>query len=301
MKKLTLKQSFICVAVAAAAYLVADYSIDSMKPEQINGMSTSAKCYGACVQDMSAAQAQKGYKVTSDELSGTDVYVVEYHGPVSIQASEIFREKLDAIFAKAKKGDQLILDIESPGGTSIACETDFHFMKQAKQFGLKTYSVTDNLAASCGYYLASSVDYIYSSGGAMMGNIGSVFGENPNPLKIAAEKVMGRPLKCIGSTKTKMVFAGCAWDDKIITDYINKSAQTFYSDVLSMRSDKIKKSDYELVFSAMPFSAREALSLGLTDEIKDKRSVYRDLYQKGANIKKVVIKYKKSLIEKALN
>jgi ClpP class serine protease len=296
LKPLSIKQSF---GLLFFALICAGIGYGGIKL-----LEKDAECTGICSQSITEQYNAIGHNkfelvnTTSFTINGQKIdltkraFVVKYHGPVTFQASELFQLKLLALSAKVGKGDLVILNVESPGGVASACTSDHKYVQDFKATTKATViSTTDTLAASCGYYIASAADSVYSSQGAMMGNIGSVMKYGANPVETIVKR-LGGSTHCIGSTPIKEMFAGCGINTKEQRDamkaFIDNSAQEFFDDVSAARNGKIK--DEELAFSAMPFSGRQALALGLTDKIIDSKTFYRDLVWFGFDIQEIVIK-----------
>lgn len=212
--------------------------------------------------------------------NGKKAYVLEYMGKFSIPSSYLFNRDVNRLLAKVKPGDAVVVHVESLGGASQACANDYHAVTKLKDAGVEVYTVSDYFALSCGYKLLSSGTKAYSSPGALVGNIGSVQIFN------GASKAL-----VIGSTRLKELYAGAApqteEDRSMLRQGVIDSANHFKDLVLKARGDRIKESDYERAFSASPFNADEALSLGLVDELKDSWSVLLDLHKQGYDIKVV--------------
>lgn len=294
---LTVKQAFGALIFAVICTAIAIGGIQYFKAQ--------AQCKGICLQSVSDQFNQigvtpnmflkdKNIQLTIDGKKANfnkRAFVVKYHGPVTFEASEAFQVKLLALSTKVSKGDMVILDIESPGGVAAACTSDHKYVQDFKKLTQSVViSTTDQLAASCGYYIASAADRVYSSQGAMMGNIGSVMKYSSNPIDTVITKLGGKS-HCYGSTPIKEMFAGCGVNNQEQRDamkaFVDNSAKEFFDDVRAARNGKI--TDEKAAFSAMPFSGRQALAIGLTDKIIDKKTFLRDLIWFGFDIKEVVI------------
>ena len=84
-----------------------------------------------------------------------------------------------AIMKAAKDNDiqAIILRIDSPGGSPSASETILHAVKRAQERGKKVIVSMGATAASGGYWIASSADYIIASPTTLTGSIGVVGGK----------------------------------------------------------------------------------------------------------------------------
>ena len=99
------------------------------------------------------------------------------HGPSSqvAAADEIGR----AVWGVAEDEDYeaIVLRIDSPGGSPIASESILHAIKYAQEKGKRVIVSMGPTAASGGYWIASSADYIFAMPTTITGSIGVVGGK----------------------------------------------------------------------------------------------------------------------------
>lgn len=221
-----------------------------------------------------------GY-VKSDLSNGKTVFAIDYLGPFSIQNSEKFAESVNYIKSQIGDGDIVLVRIESPGGSTIACTHSFNQIEKLKKTGAVVVTVSDYLATSCGYMLLSAGDKVYASGGAAVGNIGvySKFGVSRLPI--------------IGSSRVKELLAGDKPNNKddvaLLRNKVERLNNQFKLIVLLNRSESIDVADYEKVFSGDSFSGYEAFGNGLVDQIIDHRTVLIMYKEAGYNV--LTLKY----------
>lgn len=270
-------------------------------------------CIGLCTVNMSASYANEGrtlkgagrptYNQALKNMRAKEgkftaknnkVFVVDYNTGFSLQSSKIFGAKVNEIKGAAIKGDIVVINITSPGGSALACASDYNKVVSLKQRGIKVVATIDYAALSCGYYLASGADLIIADSEAWVGNIGAVV-SLPKPKK-GSEKIV------IGSTKTKELLAGRTpssdEDVAIFKEVVAMSFNSFKNSVINGRGNRLDKKDYGVVFSALPFSGNRGVELGLVDNIATSHDFLQSLYYSGFPIVKIVYNQKKTLIQK---
>ncbi len=228
------------------------------------------------------------------------MFVIDYDTGFSIQSSEIFANKVDILLSRAKKGDYMVLNINSGGGAVVSCSHDVEQVQRVERLGIKTMSIIDYQAASCGYMLAAETNYIVASRGAIVGNIGSVFRRSASPMEII-EKKTGVKSHFIGSTRIKEVLAGAPLESKediaILKSMAIRSFNEFKDVVIKGRGSRISESDYSEIFSAMYWSGLEAKKLGLVDSISNYREMIEDFQLTNHNVYKIDYQQNKGFIE----
>lgn len=82
----------------------------------------------------------------------------------------------------------VVLRVNSPGGSGLASEVMWREIQKVKQAGKPVVVSMGNLAASGGYYISCSADYIYAQPTTLTGSIG-VFGMFPNLQGLVTDKI----------------------------------------------------------------------------------------------------------------
>ncbi|KIJ89235.1 S49 family peptidase [Rickettsia asembonensis] len=208
-------------------------------------------------------------------------------GKVSTMQSGLTLESLNELIEKAfkiKKLKVLCLIINSPGGSPVQSELIAKRIRDlAKENKIKIYSFIEDIAASGGYWLACSGDWIYASYSSVIGSIGVVssgfgFHEAINKLGIerrvyteGKNKAILDPFKPINKE-----------DLKIIKDLQKQVYEHFVEYVKTRRVGKLTQQD-EILFNGKFWAGQTALDYGLIDGIGDMYSVMKEKF--GDNIK----------------
>lgn len=117
------------------------------------------------------------------------IYVIDFKGGIQAQQVESLREEVSAILAVAKmdKPDEVIVKLDSPGGTVTGYGLAAAQLARIRKAGIPLTVVVDQVAASGGYMMASVANKIIASPFAVIGSVGVVM-EFPNFSKLL-EKV----------------------------------------------------------------------------------------------------------------
>ena len=197
-------------------------------------------------------------------VSDKVVYLLKFKGDIVASQVNAFREEISAIISFAKKGDEVIIDLFSMGGTVTGYGLASDQIERLKRKGLKVTIVVDEVAASGGYMMASVADRIVASKRAVVGSIGVVV-NMPNYRELC---------KKLGITFTDFT----AGDKKRgVTPYnepteeqkedLIKQLKVVHESFKSHISEHRPIIDIEKVSTGETWSGKDALELKLIDEI----------------------------------
>jgi protease-4 len=184
------------------------------------------------------------------------------------QTSNIGSDTMREALRSAEKDDKIeavVIRIDSPGGSALASEA----MWQAARRVSKTKPViisVGSMAASGGYYLASSGDFIFADPTAIVGSIGVVGGKFV--LKDLFDKVGLNTEIFVRGKNADLFSSTIEWDDQQreqLTHWMRATYDQFTKRVMTTRQGKIK--DIDAVARGRIFAAEQAKSLGMVDQI----------------------------------
>lgn len=159
----------------------------------------------------------------------------------------------------------IVLRIDSPGGSAMASEVMWQAARRAAKTKPLIISV-GSMAASGGYYLASSGNYIFADPSAIVGSIGVVGGKFV--LKDLMEKVGVHTETFARGSNAGLFSMSQPWSEaqrRLVTHWMQQTYEQFTSRVMTTRKDKIK--DIDEVAHGRVFLAKQAKKLGMVDEI----------------------------------
>ncbi len=173
-------------------------------------------------------------------------------------------EQLDK-YEKDDKVKAVILRVDSPGGAVGPAQEIFDKILRLKQ-SKKVIVSMGSIAASGGYYVACAADRIIANPGTITGSIGVVIqfsqiddllkkiGLKTNVIKAGRYKDVGSPVRDMTADERKLI--------QVVIDDIHDQ---FVEVVVLHRN--IPKEKMENIADARIFTGRQALTLGLVDEL----------------------------------
>lgn len=164
----------------------------------------------------------------------------------------------------------IILFIDSPGGTVYeADEAYLALMNYKKETSRPIYAYMASMAASGGYYIACSADYITANRNCLTGSIGVIAGqfvdlsELMKTYGIKAETIHAGKNKAMGSISEPLTDE----QRQIMQSIADECYEQFTKIVASSRKMKIQ--DVEKLADGRVYTAKQALLNGLVDYIGD--------------------------------
>lgn len=106
--------------------------------------------------------------------SAARVFVLQFKGDVFATGLNAFREEVTALLSIARPGDEVLIRLNSGGGTVTGYGLGAAQIDRMKKAGYKVSVAVDEVAASGGYLMAAVADRIYASPFAVIGSIGVV-------------------------------------------------------------------------------------------------------------------------------
>ena len=169
--------------------------------------------------------------------------------------------------AKEEKAKALVLRVNSPGGSALASEVLWEATDEWNATGKPFIVSMGGVAASGGYYVSSSAKRIFAEAGTITGSIGVV----------GMKFVIGEALEKMGITTHTIqrgknagamsVMRGFSEEEaKLVRDSMTEVYGTFKKRVADGRG-KALKGDLESLAGGRVYSGKDALEIGLIDEI----------------------------------
>ncbi|HVK99049.1 MAG TPA: protease SohB [Dongiaceae bacterium] len=124
-------------------------------------------------------EKEKDRKKHADEPDRKRVFVLDFDGDVKASGVECLAHEITAVLTLARKEDEVVLRLESPGGQVHAYGLASSQLERFKQKGIPLTVCVDMVAASGGYMMACVADKIIAAPFAVLGSIG-VVAELPN-------------------------------------------------------------------------------------------------------------------------
>ena len=230
------------------------------------------------------------------------VAVVRLVGVIAAAGSPLKRglnlDSIDPVLKKAfgmRRIEAVILVINSPGGSPVQSALMGARIRQlAKKHEVPVLAFCEDVAASGGYWLATSADEIYANEASVIGSIGVISAGFGFPQ--ALEK-LGVERRVYTSGKSKSMLDPFRPEKEEDVQYLKALQsdihQTFIDQVKTRRGSRLDASEDEL-FSGQFWTGLKALELGLVDGLGTMYEVLADRF--GDKLEIVVIQPKRQFL-----
>ena len=181
--------------------------------------------------------------------------------------------KVQELLERVAKADQVkavILDINSPGGTTTGGEAMYDAVRRLAE-KKPVVAVCGTLATSAAYIVAIATDRIFVYGNTITGSVGVIFQwaevtELLHTLGIKVEEVKSGPLKAVPSPFEPMDQRG-----RELTEEMVQEAKTWFVDLVAERR-KIEPNSVPGLTQGRIYSGRQAVKLKFADQIGDEET-----------------------------
>jgi len=228
------------------------YELPDLEGPEITGMMDVFK--------LMFSAANKG-KVRNDFIA-----VVALEGDITEESVAKVRTQILKL-AKEEKAKALVLRVNSPGGSALASAILWEATDEWNATGKPFVVSMGGVAASGGYYVASAANRIFAEAATITGSIGVV----------GMKFVIGEAMEKIGITTHTIqrgknagamsMMHGFTEDEaKLLRESMTEVYGTFKKRVIDGRG-KALKGDLESLAGGRVYSGKDALEIGLVDEI----------------------------------
>lgn len=219
-------------------------------------------------------------------------YVLEFIGDKTASQTENLREEISLILKIAKPEDEVILLLESRGGSVAHYGLAASQLKRLRDHNVPLTVCVDKVAASGGYLMACTANKILSAPFAFIGSIGVLFGI-PNLHGLLKKNLISYEELTAGKHKRTLTPFGEVTDEKRekLQEQINLVHEQFQDFLRSCRPGL----DFDKVATGEAWPGEKALSLGLIDGIQcaddyivsqfETRNVYKAALKKEESLK----------------
>lgn len=156
--------------------------------------------------DKQRSKAKKAErKLAADSRSR--VFVLDFDGDLEASAVSQLREEVTAVLQVLKKGDEVLLRLESEGGMVHSYGLAASQLKRIRDRHFKLTVAVDKVAASGGYLMACVADHILAAPFAIVGSIG-VVAQIPNVHRLLKKHDVDVELHTAGVHKRTLTMLG---------------------------------------------------------------------------------------------
>ncbi len=214
-----------------------------------------------------------GVFVLSDQNMAGPTGILPHVARVTVSGIITDDRKMQELIDKVAKSDQVkavILDINSPGGTTTGGEAMYDAVRRLAE-KKPVVAVCGTLATSAAYIVALATDRIFVYGNTITGSVGVIFQwaevtELLHTLGIKVEEVKSGPLKAVPSPFEPIDEKGRA-----LTEEMVQESKAWFVDLVAKRRSITPDSIPGLTDGRI-YSGRQAVELKLADEIGDEKA-----------------------------
>ena len=210
-------------------------------------------------------QAKAARRARAPDGADKRVYVLSFKGDLRASAVKRLAQEIDAALTVARpERDEVALRVESAGGTATGYGLAAAQVMRLRERKVKTTACVDQVAASGGYMLACAADRIVAAPFAILGSIG-VVAPLPNLHRLLKKNEIDFEEMTAGEFKRTVSVLGeiTPAGREHFRGKLDATHEAFKAHVAQCRPNV----DIERVANGDHWLAREALGLGLVDEI----------------------------------
>jgi protease-4 len=214
-----------------------------------------------------------GVLVAGDQTTGGSAGFLPHVARVTVSGLITDDRKMQELIEKVAKADQVkavILDINSPGGTTTGGEAMYDAVRRLSE-KKPVVAVCGTLATSAAYIIALATDRIFVYGNTITGSVGVLFQwadvtDLLHTLGIKVEGVKSGPLKAVPSP-----FEPTDEKAREMTAEMVQDAKLWFFGLVEKRREVAVDSIPGLTDGRI-YSGRQAIELKLADEIGDEKA-----------------------------
>ena len=236
----------------------------------------------------------KKEKKTNTKAKKKPVYVLNFEGDIEASNVESLKEEISAILQSETKCEEIVLNLESAGGTVIGYGLAAAQLKRIRDAGIKLTACVDKVAASGGYMMACVANKIVSAPFAVIGSIG-VVAAIPNFSKILKKLDVDYELHTAGEYKRTITTFGETTDEG--RDKFKKDLQEIHDLFKEHVSEFRPGLDISKVATGEIWEGTKALEIGLVDEISTSDE-YLMNFSKKHEVYEITFETEKKIIDK---
>jgi len=151
--------------------------------------------------------AKKKSKSQDDTDTRKRLFVLSFDGDMRASATDNLREEISCVLPQLRDGDEILVNLESPGGLVHAYGLAASQLKRITEAGVPLTAAVDKVAASGGYMMACVAPKIIAAPFAVIGSIG-VLAQLPNFHRLLKKHDIDFELLTAGEYKRTLTIFG---------------------------------------------------------------------------------------------
>lgn len=239
---------------------------------------------------------QKPEKIKKTKETKPALYVLDFVGDIKASQVEQLREEISAILSVVKQDDEVLVRLESPGGSVNGYGLAASQLQRLRDNHVHLTVCIDKIAASGGYLMACVAPTIIAAPFAIIGSIG-VVAQLPNFHRWLKKNDIDVELLTAGEYKRTLTLFGENTDKgrKKFQEDLEKIHEKFREYVLANR----QQLNMDEVATGEHWLAKDALELRLVDRLKTSDDYIMEKMHT-FNVYKIAVHAKQTLIAKCL-
>ncbi len=224
------------------------------------------------------------------------VYVIPFSGDLHANQVSSFREVIDLVLSVVKQGDEVVIKLESAGGTVNGYGLAASQIQRLRDAKVYVIACVDKVAASGGYLMAAAANKILAAPYAIIGSIG-VVAQLPNFNRFLKKHDVDVELITAGDHKRTLTLFGenTEEDRDKFRENLKEIHHAFKESIMSSRPeveiDKVATGDYWLASQALELNLIDGLSTSdeyLTSALANAQVFELSEEKKVSKIKKLI-------------
>ncbi|MBI2969930.1 MAG: protease SohB [Gammaproteobacteria bacterium] len=222
------------------------------------------------------------------------IFVLRFDGDLRASGVASLREEITALLTVAAPGDEVLVVLESAGGTVHGYGLAASQLQRIRDRSVRLTAAVDKVAASGGYMMACVADRIIAAPFAVIGSIG-VLAQMPNFNRFLKKHEIDFEEMTAGKYKrTLSLFGENTDEDRAkLREELDETHELFKTFVREHRA----KVEIDRIATGEHWYGRKALELGLVDELRTSDD-YLGAAAQDADIYEVAFVRKKTLWER---
>ncbi len=206
----------------------------------------------------------KDDKTPEDHSKKSRSYVLQFKGDIKASGADNLKDCINAVLTVAGKDDEVIIDLESPGGMVHGYGLVASQIQRLKDAGIGVTICVDKIAASGGYMIACLADKIIAAPFSIIGSVG-VVASVPNFNKLLKKNDVDFYQMTAGRYKRTMTLFGEITPEakEKFKEELEETHVLFKNHIKKFRP----KVDVEQIATGEHWYGTRALELALIDEL----------------------------------
>ncbi len=207
-------------------------------------------------------EKQKARDAEGDERRR--IYVVDFHGDIAATRVERLRREVTAMLTFLQREDEVVVRLESTGGTVHGYGLAASQLKRVRDAGAKLIVAVDKVAASGGYLMAAVASQLICAPFAVLGSIGVVV-QLPNLSKVLKKLNVDYEMLTAGKYKRTLTLFGENTPEH--RDKVQEELNEIHALFGDFLQENRPQMELEKVATGETWFGTKALELNLVDEI----------------------------------